>query len=102
MALSIAEIPAVMLSLSTYVKNNMKRRAFLKTTGMLLASAPYILGQGDNGRKFRTALIGCGWWGKNILKEAAASQRCQITGLCDVDGNGLEIAADQVNSWNGD
>ena len=79
----------------------MKRRSFLRTTGLFLAGAPYILGQ-SNSAKFRTALIGCGWWGKNILKEAAASQRCQIVALCDVDSNILEIAADQVNGWNGD
>ena len=79
----------------------MKRRTFLKTSGLFLAGAPYILGQ-DAPSKYRTALIGCGWWGKNILKEAAASQRCKITALCDVDGNELEITADQVNGWNGD
>lgn len=79
----------------------MKRRAFLKTTGLFLASAPYILGQTE-GAKLRTALIGSGWWGKNILKEAAASKRCQIVGLCDVDSNALEVAADQVNGWTGE
>ncbi len=79
----------------------MKRRTFLKSTGLLLASGPYIMGQATP-TKYRTALIGCGWWGKNILKEAAASKRCQIVGLCDVDGNGLEVSADQVNGWNGD
>src|ERR1700712_850307 len=78
----------------------MKRRAFLKSS-LLLASAPYILGQ-DNAKKYRTALIGTGWWGKNILKEAAASGRCKIVALCDVDANALEVAADQVNDWCGD
>src|SRR3954447_10010564 len=79
----------------------MKRRAFLKSTELFLASAPYIMGQ-TNPPKYRTALIGSGWWGKNILKEAAASKRCQIVALCDVDGNGLEISVDQVNGWTGD
>jgi predicted dehydrogenase len=78
----------------------MRRRAFLKSTGLFLASAPYILGQTPV--QYKTALIGSGWWGKNILKEAAASKRCKIVGLCDVDSNILEVAADQVNSWNGD
>ena len=63
----------------------MKRRAFLKSTaaGIFLAQAPYILGQEPT--KYKTALIGSGWWGKNILREAAASGRCKIVALCDVD-----------------
>ena len=82
----------------------MKRRDFIRTAGaggFLFASAPYIAGQGKE-RKFRTALIGCGWWGKNILKEAAASGRIQVVGLCDVDIIGLEISAEQVADWTGD
>jgi predicted dehydrogenase len=82
----------------------MNRRSFLQKTGAtaaLVGSAPYLLGQ-SKGKKFRTALIGCGWWGKNILREAVASGRCQIVGLCDVDGNGLEIAADQVTDLSGE
>src|SRR5690242_18548423 len=101
MVWSIAETPAVIWSPSIFETNDMNRRTFLKSTGLFLASAPYIIGQ-TNPAKYRTALIGCGWWGKNILKEAAASKRCQITALCDVDGDGLEVAADQVNGWNGD
>ena len=80
----------------------MKRRAFLKSTaaGIFLAQAPYIVGQEP--AKYKTALIGSGWWGKNILREAAASKRCKIVALCDVDGNGLEISADQVKDFSGD
>jgi predicted dehydrogenase len=82
----------------------MQRRAFLKTTasGLFLASAPFVLGQAPPDKKYRTALIGCGWWGKNILKEAAASKRVKIVGLCDADANVAEVAADQVNDWSGD
>lgn len=79
----------------------MRRRKFLKTSGLFLASAPFVLGQ-EGPSKYRTAIIGSGWWGKNILKEAAASKRCKIVALCDVDGNGLEVAAEQVNDWCGD
>src|SRR6185436_13034499 len=80
----------------------MNRRKFListASTGMLLSAAPFVLGQSG---KYRTALIGCGWWGKNILREAIASKQCQIVGLCDADANAMEIAADQVNDLNGD
>jgi predicted dehydrogenase len=81
----------------------MKRSTFLKSTaaaGFFLATAPYILGHEPT--KYRTALIGSGWWGKNILREAAASKRCKIVALCDVDGNGLEVSGEQVNDFSGD
>src|ERR1051325_8497142 len=80
----------------------LKRRDFFKSTaaGIFAANAPFILGQETT--KYRTALIGSGWWGKNILREAAASKRCKIVALCDVDGNGLEVSADQVNDFSGD
>lgn len=81
----------------------MKRREFLRTTasGLLLAGAPYVLGQ-DAPAKYKVALIGSGWWGKNILKEAVASKRCKVVGLCDVDAVALDVAAEQVNDWCGD
>src|SRR5712672_596189 len=79
----------------------MNRRAFLQSTGLFLASAPYVFGQ-TTPAKYRTALIGCGWWGKNILKEAIASGRVKIVGLCDVHENTREVAAEQVTDLNGD
>jgi predicted dehydrogenase len=81
----------------------MKRREFLRTTagGLLLAGAPYILGQ-DKPDKYRIAIIGSGWWGKNILKEAVASKRVKVVGVCDVDSVAMDVAAEQVNDWCGD
>ncbi|MGB8166610.1 MAG: Gfo/Idh/MocA family oxidoreductase [Chthoniobacteraceae bacterium] len=82
----------------------MNRRQFLHRTAVassVFASAPFIFAA-EPGRKFRTALIGSGWWGKNILKEAMTSKRCTIVALADVDGNGLEIAGEQVNDLCGD
>ena len=80
------------------------RRSFLRKSavaGAIFAAAPFIR-TAPPGRKFRTALIGCGWWGKNILKEAMASGRCQTVALADVDATALEVAADQVNGLSGD
>ena len=82
----------------------LNRRSFLRTTalaGAALTAAPYIRASVP-ARKFRTALIGSGWWGKNILKEAMASGRCQTVALADVDAATLEVAADQVNALSGD
>jgi predicted dehydrogenase len=82
----------------------MNRRQFLKhsmAAGLAVGAGPYILAQ-NAGRKLRTALIGSGWWGKNVLKEAMASGRCQVTALCDVSSTILEVAADQVNDLSGE
>src|SRR5579859_257652 len=73
------------------------RRQFLATgigAPFILAAHPY--------RKLRTALIGSGWWGKNILKEAMESGRCKVVALGDVDAGTLEAAADQVKDLSGD
>jgi predicted dehydrogenase len=80
------------------------RRRFLGTAalaGAAWTAAPFVL-SAEPTRRYRTALIGCGWWGKNILREAIASGRVQVVGLCDVDTNTREVAADQVSDLNGD
>jgi predicted dehydrogenase len=78
------------------------RRTFLKAAAAApMLFAPAVHG-GQAGRKFRTALIGCGWWGKNILVEALAAGRTTVVGLCDVDTNALEATADEVADKSGD
>jgi predicted dehydrogenase len=79
------------------------RRHFLKTgaAASLAFNAVPLLGA-QPGRKYRTAVIGPGWWGKNILKEAMKSGRVKVVALCDVDANTLEVAAEQVNDLSGD
>ncbi len=82
----------------------MNRRRFLQSSaaaGLFLGIAPCVLAE-PSVRKFRTALIGSGWWGKNVLKEAMASDRCQVVALCDVSTSILEVAADQVNDLSGE
>jgi predicted dehydrogenase len=76
---------------------SLSRREFIAAG----AAAPFILGA-RTPRKYRTALIGSGWWGKNILKEAIEAGQSKIVALCDVDANAAEIAADQVKGLNGD
>src|SRR5262245_3787458 len=76
--------PACMSSLRP-----LNRRRFLYNTaltGVVLSRSPFVRAA-DPVRKFRTVLIGCGWWGKNILREAVASGQVKIIGLCDVDSN---------------
>lgn len=82
----------------------LNRRRFLRNAaiaGTFLSAAPFIRAA-DPAKKYRTALIGCGWWGKNILKEAIASGRVKVVGLCDVHESVREVAAEQVTDLNGD
>src|SRR5687768_2012404 len=81
------------------------RRHFMKTstaTGLACLAAPAIFGAADKaGHKYKTALVGSGWWGTNILREAIASGRCEILGLCDVDEKQLAACAAEVDKVSG-
>ncbi len=71
------------------------RRHFMKataTTAMATAFAPRLFAQEPGKKTYRTALIGSGWWGMNILNEAIRSGRCDIVALCDVDRAQLDPA----------
>ncbi len=80
------------------------RRTFIRDAalaGAVLATAPTILAQ-SRAPKYRTALIGTGWWGGNILGEAMASGECKITALCDVDARYLYPTKERVTKMTGD
>ncbi|MFH1738263.1 MAG: Gfo/Idh/MocA family oxidoreductase [bacterium] len=81
----------------------MKRRSFLKTSAAasLAISVPAI-GVRARGKKYKTALIGTGWWGMNICMHAMGSGECQIIGMCDVDRNQLDPAVEKVKELSGD
>lgn len=84
----------------------MNRRSFIHSTALAGAAAftraPFIRAADAGTKQFRTALIGCGWWGKNILGEAIASRRCKIVALADVDSTTGEVAVEQVKDLSGD
>ncbi|HEX4591077.1 MAG TPA: Gfo/Idh/MocA family oxidoreductase [Gemmataceae bacterium] len=71
----------------------MNRRHFLGTAAAL-AAAPYV--RARSGKTLRTALVGSGWWGMNILREALAAGRSNVVGVCDVDARTLTTAADEI------
>ena len=77
----------------------MNRRSFLHSS--LTAAAPAIAGA-QKAPKYRTALIGTGWWGMNILNAAMATRECQVVALCDVDENQIGPAAEDVTKKSGD
>lgn len=78
----------------------MNRRAFLKSSAA--ASVAFtsfrILGAEPRAKKYRTALVGCGWWGNNILGEAMASGACEIVALCDVDQRFLAKTTERLKT----
>lgn len=83
----------------------MHRRTFLASTAAATAVAAFpfaIRAQVKGGRRLRTALIGCGWWGNNILREAMAGGECEIVGLCDVDARQFAATLRNVASGTGD
>ena len=85
----------------------MKRRTFIRSTGTaaagsVLTQAPFILAADKGLKRYRTALIGSGWWGMNILREALALEKSQVVALCDVDADALEISAEEIEDMTGE
>ncbi len=82
----------------------LSRRGFVQSSlaaGAAL-SAPHLLLASKAEKKYRTALIGSGWWGTNILREAIGSGECQVAALCDVDDHQLELALAEVGKLSSD
>jgi predicted dehydrogenase len=79
------------------------RRQFIKATAAAgLAAGGTSVARAGPGRRYRTALIGSGWWGMNILREVLAAGRSKVVALCDVDPGALESAAEEVKDQAGD
>ncbi len=80
------------------------RREFIQasTVAGLAFGAPALLKADTKNKKYRTALIGSGWWGMNILAEAIAHGQTKVVALCDVDADNLETAAEQVKDLTSD
>jgi predicted dehydrogenase len=69
----------------------MDRRTFFQAG---LGAVPLLSAQ--PGRKYKTALIGAGWWGMNILREALASGECSAVALADPDPNQMDKAGQEI------
>jgi predicted dehydrogenase len=73
------------------------RREFVKVTAAGLAVAgPAVRTEAKAGKSYRTALIGTGWWGTNIVREALRSGQCDLVAMCDVDDRQLEKSREEV------
>jgi predicted dehydrogenase len=73
----------------------MQRRTFV--AGSLTGSLGFHILGAQRAKRYRTALIGSGWWGMNILTcGAIESGECEVVALCDVDENQLNAAIKKV------
>jgi predicted dehydrogenase len=81
---------------------NLTRRQFLQASAASSLVLPrFAVRAADPYGRFKTALVGCGWWGMNILSEAIASKRANVVGVCDVDRGHLDAAAAKVEELTG-
>jgi FlaA1/EpsC-like NDP-sugar epimerase len=81
----------------------MNRKSFLKTSALAagaIISRPLITLASQS--KYKLALIGSGWWGTNILREAIRSGECQLVALCDVDERQVKKCLEEVNKLTND
>lgn len=76
----------------------MQRRTFIKmgTAGLMVSAIPSFT-RNDTSAKPRLALVGSGWWGMNILREALADGRCELVAICDVDENQIRAATVELS-----
>ncbi len=76
----------------------MNRRDFIqKTSAASLAySALPLLPALSRATMYKTALVGSGWWGMNILRCAVQAGQSKVVALCDVDETQLKAARTEL------
>lgn len=82
----------------------MQRREFLTTSAsgaIAIAAAPLIHVIGKE-IVYKTALIGTGWWGMNILRCAMKAGQSKIVAVCDVDENQMNTALTEIGRLTSD
>jgi predicted dehydrogenase len=81
---------------------SLNRRDFMaaSTAAGLAWAAPAVLGAEKN-KRYKTALIGTGWWGMNILGEAIDAGRSDVVAMCDVDLGQLDPAVAKIEKKTG-
>ena len=56
----------------------------------------------QNSTRYRTAIIGAGWWGNNILRCAIEAGQSQVVALCDVDQRALAATDTELKKLTSD
>jgi predicted dehydrogenase len=77
----------------------MNRRKFIQKSSIAGLAITQPFGNiiiPSKSKRYRTVLIGAGWWGNNILGEAMASGSCDIIGICDVDEKFIAETVERV------
>jgi predicted dehydrogenase len=78
------------------------RRNFLSASAAAgLAWATPAVHAAPQGKIYKTAIIGSGWWGMNILREAIRAGQSKVVAMCDVDQRQLNPAAAEVEKMTG-
>lgn len=72
-------------------------RSALAASGAFL-TMPAVHARAKTAPVYKTALIGSGWWGMNILREAVRAGSSQVVAMCDVDTAQLEPAVSEIES----
>ena len=82
----------------------MDRRSFIQTTATSLAfsALPILPALSHRMVQYKTALVGSGWWGTNILRCAIQSGESKVVALCDVDENQLRKCREEVGKLTSD
>lgn len=75
----------------------MHRREFIGHTAVAISALP-LYGITFQSKAKTLAIIGTGWWGMNILREALAYGECKLVGMCDVDKLALQSAQAEVKN----
>ena len=81
---------------------NVNRRSFLSAAAAASAAlaAPAVHGAEKN-KRYKTALIGSGWWGMNVLRTAIEAGQSDVVAMCDVDRRQIDKAAAEVQELTG-
>lgn len=86
----------------------MNRTDFLKTSalaGAALITDPFEVRAFITRKapqKYRTAVVGAGWWGGNILRCAVQAGESKIVALCDVDTRQLKKTSEELSKLTAD
>lgn len=76
----------------------LSRRKFLAASAAAASLSPLgvpFVHAAQKAAQYRIALVGSGWWGMNLLREAASFGNLKIVALCDVDQDHLDTSAEE-------
>jgi predicted dehydrogenase len=76
----------------------MNRKEFIQKSLMgsvAISTSPFLIR--NQGALLSTVLIGSGWWGTNIIREAIKSGKIKVAAICDVDDAQLTKCKEEID-----